>query len=265
MSNGTVAPCTTPPTPRPDIVLNADEQAVVVREVKSMASTLGMLAHMTANGKEIPHETAVSALRSVEYTIQKVGGILKVETQTAADIEERHTKLRTANLRARELEAQLGQAQTPSTTLLALRSLKEQLTRWWELEGFGHVSDVHFEAYGCRVKLSCHLFGDFPLVDSPTPLTDKERKALWYESLRDRGFEIELSRGETAIVDNDASRQALWSLIAMRFPSGYIVGVHNTGSRSSSTLIMRDVEVMITNLEDISALPVKLDGQNSDA
>ncbi|MDF9778895.1 hypothetical protein [Pseudomonas baetica] len=222
-----------------------------------MASTLGMLVQLTASGREIPHEAAVSALRSVEYTIQKVGGILKVETQTAADIEERHAKLRTANLRVRELEAQLGQAQTPETTLLALRNLKEQLTRWWELEGFGHVSEVVFEAYGCRAKLSCHLYGDFPLVDSPTPLTDKERKVLWYQSLRDRGFELEISRGDTAIVDNDASRKALAVLIAKRFPSGTIVGIGNVGSRGSSSLTMRDVDVRITNLEDIAALPVQ--------
>ena len=221
-----------------------------------MATTLGMLVQMVANGKDIPHDTAASALRSVEYTIQKVGSILKVETETAADIEKRNAKLRAANLRVRELEAQLGQAQTPATTLLALRSLKERLTRWWEQEGFGHVSDVHFEAYGCRVKLSCGLYGDFPLVDSPTPLTDKERKILWYQSLRDRGFELEVSRGETAIVDNDASRIALAALIARRLPSGTIFGIGNVGSRASSTLIMRDVDVRISNLEDIAALPV---------
>ncbi|MGE8063901.1 hypothetical protein [Pseudomonas sp. NPDC089569] len=255
MNSRTESPGGQPTATPADIVLNADEQAVVVREVKSMASTLGILVHLTANGSEISHETAASALRSVEYTIQKVGKILNVETQTAADIEERHAKLRTANQRVRELEAQLGQAQTPATILMALRCLKEKLTRWWELEGFGHVSEVIFEAYGCRVKLSCHLFGDFPLVDSPTPLTDRERKVLWYESLRDRGYELETSSGDTAIVDNDASRKALAALIASRFPSGTIIGISNIGRRGSSTLTMRDIELMITNLEDIAALP----------
>ncbi|MHC5194878.1 hypothetical protein ACYSUW_14085 [Pseudomonas frederiksbergensis] len=236
--------------------MNADEQAVVAKEVKSMASTLSMLVQMAASGREIPHATAAMALRSVEHTIQKVGGILKVETQTAAAIEERHIKLRTANLRVRALEAQLGQAQTPSTTLLALRSLKEQLTRWWELEGFGHVSEVIFESYGCRAKLCCHLYGDFPLVDSPTPITDKERKVLWYESLRDRGFELESSNGDMAVVDNDASRKVLAALITSRLPSGKIVGITNSVSRGASMLTMSEVDVRITDLEDIAALPV---------
>lgn len=80
---------------------------------------------------------------------------------------------------------------------------------------------------------------------------------LWHASLRDRGFVLIDDYGDWVIEDCDVSRNALCDLIAARLPSARVVML-DIGHRSKAgSFVLRGVEVYISTLADITALPVK--------
>lgn len=245
---------------KPDITLDADRLAVMQRRIRETQIGLGTIASAFNQDGALSYGLAHSILRVTEGYMRDLGELLGVETESAAEIQRRHGLLRQANMRVHELEAQLGTAQSPELTQLSLRVMQEHLTQWWTLEGFGHISEIEFGPYGAHVTFSCNLFGDFVLVDSPTPMSDKELKEQWHQSLRDRGFELVQGSGEFKAVDNDAARKVLCTLFKSRMPSARITKVDNQCSpRTGFTL--RSVEVFITKLAEIFQLPVPAEPQ----
>jgi hypothetical protein len=243
-----------PACKKPDIVLDEDATAVVKRLIREVQGDMATLASFV-NGQPLEHETARLVLKVTENRLLDLGKRLGVETESAAEHERRHVALRTANQKIHALEAQLGNAQSPELTQLALRAMESKLNDWWRQEGFGLVSEVKFGAYNCRVKFSCNLFGDFTLVESETPISDKERKRLWHESLRQRGFVLTEEHGEVGVLDCDASREALCAFISTRLPSAQVLSFENHVRRQSG-YVLRGTEVIIRNLEDIVGLPI---------
>jgi hypothetical protein len=237
-----------------EITLSADSQAVLKSKAREVHEAIAILTHFLDQDQSLTVGMSSSALRVAEYKISDIATILGVPTEGSAEIEERHRKLREANIEIRSLKDQLGKSQSPELTQLSLRTLERQLQDWWEKEGFGHIPEIHFKGSGCRAKLSCHMFGDFPILDSPTPISDKERKALWHDELRARGFVLIKEDRDPDILDCDASRKALSELILSRLPSAKIIRVENHCTGNNGFKI-RDVEVIIYNLDDIARLP----------
>lgn len=246
-----------------EITLNADSQAVLKSKAREVHEAISILTHFLDQDQSLTVEMSSSALRVAEYKIRDIGALLGVPTEGSAEIEERHRKLREANIEIRTLKDQLGKSQSPELTQLSLRTLDTQLRDWWTQEGFGHVSEMHFGGYGCRAKLSCHLYGDFPLLNSPTPVTDKERKVMWHDDLRARGFVLIEEDREPDVLDCDASRKALRDLILGRLPSAKIIKVENHCSGKDG-FIIRDVEVIIYNLDDIARLSAAFENKQPD-
>jgi hypothetical protein len=245
-----------------EITLNADAQAVLKSKAREVHEAIAILTHFLDQDQALTIEMSSNALRVAEYKIRDIGTLLGVPTEIGAEIEERHQKLREANIEIRSLKDQLGKSQSPELTQLSLRTLERQLRDWWTLEGFGHISEIHFAGYGCRVKLSCHLYGDFPLLDSPTPVSDKERKIMWHNDLRARGFVLLEEDRDPDVVDCDASRKALSDLILARLPSAKIIQVVNHCAGNHGFTI-RDVEVIIYNLDDIARLPAVVENKET--
>lgn len=245
----------TPESNKPDIVLDEDATAVVKRLVKEAQQALASLVFFMDSPEPLEHEAARTALSVAEYKMADIGKKLGVETMSGEKVERRHRDLRIANGRVRELEAQLGTAQSPELTQLAVRALDERINAWWRHEGFGLVSETTFGPYVCKVKLSCSLFGDFAVIASETPISDKERKRLWHESLRERGFVLTEEHSEVGVLDCDASRAALSAFISSRLPTGRIVSFENHARRQSG-FVLRGAEVVIRKWEEIMTLPV---------
>lgn len=239
-----------------DIVLNPDQQAVALRHLREVQSGLALLAQQLQKQEPLSPELTRNVLGVAEYELCDLAQTLGVATDTTARIEERHAQLRTANLRIRALEAQLGQAQSPELTQAALKILEARLNEWWDLEGFGHISELSFGPYGCRARFSCHLFGDFSLTRSETPVSDKERKALWHADLRQRGFSLLDDGREVELADLDSCRQALIALFRHRLPTAKVMSFDNH-LRHGTDFVLRDVTVMIYSLAEILSLPQK--------
>lgn len=241
-------------TPKP---LTADQKAVLKRQLTEVAYASQTMLQALEKG-DFLFEVAPACLSVSEFKLVDIAKTLGIETNGKAEMEERYAKLRKANERIRELESQIGAAAPAEQTKASLEHMSEVLNKWWDKHGFGHIADIKFTQYGhAEVLFSCHLFGAFRLVDSDTPISDKERKAQWLQSLVDRGFDVvddEDSR-DMELLDSDASRAVLMHLFKEHFPSSRVTEFVNHASRKSG-IVMRDVKVFIYKLQDILDLDV---------
>lgn len=237
------------------VTLNEDQAAVAQRLLRDIHMGAGTIIRVLADGEKLQVELARNVLSVTEYRMAELGKLLDIPTKSAEEVERRHADLRRANMRVRELESMLGQSQTPAVALMTLRGITEQVYNWWRLEGFGHVSEEAFTQYGMKVKFSCHLFGNFRLLDSDTPVSDEELREQWHAELRQRGFEFSESESEMKLLDNDSNRRLLCALFATRLPSSQVTNITNWHTRKDG-FVMRDIEVYIRNLDEIAALPV---------
>lgn len=241
-------------TDHAEITLTEDQKAVALRTIRDAQFALATLSEVLQKGRPLEHELARNVLYMGESHVAELGTLFGVETDSAKDKAERYTKLREANARVHALEQQLGKEQSPETIQLGVRSLAQNLYAWWRHEGFGHISEIHFGEYGCSVKFSLSLFGNFRLIQSSTPISDKERRRLWHEELKARGFVLAKEERDMVLVDCEASRTALMDFFAQRIPSATVRSLVNR-YRKPSGFELVDAEVYIRDLADIAALP----------
>jgi hypothetical protein len=237
-------------------ILNEDQREVTLKHLKEAAYACQTLHGMLAKSAEVP-DISKDVLSVAEFRLADAGKALGIETDGAQDIAERYVKLRAANDRIRELEAQLGAGASIAQTVAHLKHLGKVLNNWWDQEGFGHISNMRFTEHGSlEVKLSCHLFGNFRLIDSDTPVSDKTAKAQWFQELRDRGYDLvdeDRNGRDMALMDSPATRDTLFALLRRNFPSVRISETSNHCD-SSGVMLLKDVRVYIHDLEDIAAL-----------
>lgn len=237
-----------------NIKLNADKTAVLTQQIKEVSQALSSLLYFLGTEDGLPHGAARDIMGVAEHRCQEIGQLLNVPTEADERIEKRSRDIRRANLRVRELETMLGKAQSPEATQMGIKVLHDQLSEWWRLEGFGLTSEFAFGEYNLKVTFSCHLFGDFALLNSETPVSDKERKRLWRESLRERGFVIKQEGREKRVEDCQQTRDAIKALFAQRLPSATIWKFDGHETRTGSEL--DSVTVVIRKIEEILTLPV---------
>lgn len=238
-----------------EIKLTPDNQAVLLRTIREMQMAWQTFGKALDSEGEVNEGLARSILSVTEYNISDIGKKLGIKTETEEMIAQRHANLRIANMRVRELEAQLGASVTPTAVQTGLGVLEERIHDWWKLKGFGHVSEESFGRFGCKVKLSCHLFGDFSLVQSETPISDKERWVLWLEHLKSQGFLLSEDTREPELIDCDHNRKTLIDLISLDLPSSKVISFGNHSTKGGFKL--QDVNIYIYKLEDILELPQK--------
>lgn len=238
----------------PPIKLNPDNTAVAIKKVRETQSALVTISEGLASAEGLDAGLARNVMYVCEHYMKELGALLGVETDSARDIAQRHALLREANMKVHELEKKLGAGQAPSDVQAGVKHLVECVEKWWRYEGFGHTSESEFGKYGATFGLSCHLFGHFRLIDSATPLSDKEAKAKWYDYLTERGFVLAKNRGEMAVVDCDQTREALRKFIVERIPSARIQSFENQGG--SEFMMLRKVKIHVQDVAQLAALPV---------
>lgn len=238
------------------IKLSPDATSVALRKIRQIQETMGTIGGLLRQEGTVDAELTENCLKVAEFELSNLCSTLGVETDGYREKEQRYADIRAANARARKFEAMLGDAQSPQATQAALNNLEDRLGAWWRKEGFGLVSDVAFGAHACKINFSCSLFGDFHIVDSQTPVSDKDRKQRWYESLREQGFVlVEEERGRCQVLDCDASRLALTRLLKSRLPSFRIEAFTNYAVPKTPDFAMRSVEGYLHDIADISNLP----------
>lgn len=240
----------------PVLPLNPDSQELAARHINETYHALQTVMQGVAGKLPLTEELAKNCISIMEFRLRDLCSALGVETQGAAEVNNRHAKLRAANMRIHELEGQLGQSQAPELTQMSVKRLHEVLNEWWDFEGFGHLSSVEFGPYGVEVKLSCHLFGVNRPSSSDTPVSAREAQAQWYADLAKRGFQLKSDpkEREAHLADSDQNRQLLCDLVQRRLPSAHVHGFVSTGR--TGMLQLRECQVFIRNYQDILSLPV---------
>jgi hypothetical protein len=242
------------------VILNDDQSAVVRREVNGMLSALHHLAQMLEPGKPVDRNMVYNVLFVSESRLTQVGTITGVETDSASEQARRHADLRRANMRVRELENQLGSAESTEQTKQAVAFLGKKVQAWWRRSGLGLVRDVTFDSWGnMRVTLSCTLFGPTVLTDSDTPVSDKAQREAWLASLTEAGFVLAPGHGRVGdVVACDASREALERVVKSAIPSAVF---HRASTRHgrSGAMVYAEVTFFVENLDDVKALPVEVE------
>ncbi|TAL65659.1 MAG: hypothetical protein EPN79_10775 [Burkholderiaceae bacterium] len=238
--------------------LDSDKQAVLLRTLQKQGSDFLLLHNLLKESPNpVPREVVRCVLSTNESRLKELCALTGVELDTASEIERRYADIRRANERVRELERELGKGGSPKQTAAHLKVLSENLSKWWRSDGFGHVSEILFTDWGhAKAELSCHLFGGFRLVDSPTPVSDEANKAAWMKALQARGFVLHAASDgrDTALVDCDASRAALERTIAATLPSAKISKTENHYDSRSCQMILKSVNVFVYDLDDLQGL-----------
>jgi len=251
-------------TPRDEspVVLDADQQALLKKSLESCLSGMQTLFQFASEGI-LTVDLCRSVLRSSEYALSDVSKLTGVESETAEMVKQRHLEIRTANLRIRELQAQIGSIVGPEHLAQGMTRLARRLNSWWDLEGLGHIPEIRFTDYGdCEVTLSCMLSGHNYGFFSKTPVSDKERFKLWLEDLRNRGFVLgETRHDREAVIDCTETREAVRKLIEQRFPTARITSYTNWGD-SNELFKLRDIKLFIRDLGEIDALPQMPEADN---
>ena len=239
------------------IALKPDQVDAVKKSVRKLQEHLGMITwHLDHEG--ITPGMAKLCLGVVDYDLAGLGKLLGVDTQADERLEARHAEIRKANLRIHALEGMIGREQTPESIQPALQVLVKQINAWWDLEGFGHISDISFGEYALKVDFSCQFTGCKPIIQSTEPLTHKERFKLWLAMLQERGFELIREDGEKGIRDCPASRETLRALFAQRFGRHQISEFKSRETKEGSRLV--GMQVYIYDLGPIVKLPIPPEG-----
>jgi hypothetical protein len=244
-------------TPEANLALTADQKAVAIKKIADLHHAVETIYSTLKAGHPLDAGLATNCVKVAEFNLSDLCKAIGVETFSSKEREQRYADLRAANMKVHELEKQLGATVTPEATQHALKNMADHLNQWWDLEGFGHISEISFGQYVCTVNFSCSLFGDFRIIDSETPVSDRGRKEDWHDSLRERGFVLANEDRDWSVVDNDANRAILIDLFATRLPSSKVAKFENHHRRKAKDFSLRRVEVYIYEITEILTLPIK--------
>jgi len=210
----------------------------------AMAHLMGELAKGTLNvGMK---STMCSLIESYTHSLTKslgYSGVLEAEN------EQRHGEIRSLNKENRALRKQLGEKNTPEDVRESLKNLADNFKRWWNIEGFGLVTEDSFGGYGFRAKLSGMITDGYYGKDGD--YRDEDQKA---EQLRAYGFEI-VGEGKHSrdykIVACDNNLKLIEQLLKSKYPSAQILETKLYNRRGAESGELRDIEIYISNFDEL--------------
>lgn len=237
--------------------VSEDQREVVLRSIRNVQMALSMVGQSLEKTGTLLESQFRTCTDFTGIQLVHMARTLKVETDAVRDNEARVAKLRAANLRIRDLETKLGETQTPEALRHTMANMERQLRGWWDLEGFGHISEVRFASWGAEVKFCGMLFGAFSRLTSETPVSDRERRVQWHASLEAQGFVLvgRAHSREVSLLDCDQNRGLLDAMFAQRMPSAVVSRYENR--RDDGHLVLTEINVLIRDLSDILKLPVQ--------
>ncbi|WP_078598561.1 hypothetical protein [Evansella clarkii] len=237
-----------------NISLTEDQKEVLLKALKDIHFANSQLHKMVK--KDVLTEEMSKTLPSlIESYFSEAAAVLNYESHLLKEKEKRYEEIRNANQKIRELEAKLGSDRPVDGLKEQLTYLKDTVYNWWATEGFCHVNNEKFTAYGSLRLEFCFMLESFKML-SKTPVTDKKDQAEHIQHLRNLGFEFadfEKSRSEKLdLIDNQNNRTLLTGMLKERFPSIEIHKWDNNCSFSDPDIfVIRHVDATIYDLADI--------------
>jgi len=228
-----------------DPTLVEDKDGKLAKELakiyKDIQFNLGFCYEQLTKGEltEGMKETHLSLTESYVLSfLKKMGyeGILEREQN------ERLSEIRSLNDENRELRKQLGEKVTNEDFREKIKNICSNFKRWWNIEGFGHVSEMSFREYGTlTVKLSGNISRSYYEDEERT----EEEKIKYLEEL---GFSID---NEKYVIFNDSNINLLKKLLTEKYPSAKIWKIESHDRLTS--MAIWDIEIIIKNLNDLES------------
>ena len=236
------------------IVLNADDKQVALKKLRDIQAAAYTLADLIENDR-LSEDIGQPPLYIIEALMAHVSRLTGIETESRAHVERRSADLRAANMRVRELEKALGASVSTEHVWQGIARLADKMKMWWRKEGLGFAPTVQFNGGCCHMELSCSLSGDFALLDSPTPVSDKRNRAEWLQSLRELGFVIvEEGRYDANLVLCESTMSALNALVKTAFPTSRFGNLKSHCDRNGD-VYLRGIDLYVYSWKEIDALP----------
>lgn len=243
------------------VKLNADEHAVLIRELREdVSQTAYLLKQFQESPDSLSQELVYLLLSLKESRMATVAKLAQVELDGAQQREERFAALREANRQIHELENQIGQGVPVEQTKGQLRQAEERLRSWWETHGMGYLSELTFNSNGVVVgKFSCYPTGAYLGLRSmsDTPVSDAQAHAEWVKSLETRGLQlVRDGRGsEIRLADTDKNKALLTDLITSAMPSARVTSTVNHIPSGKLPGHLTALQFRVLDLADVMALP----------
>ncbi|WP_019156919.1 hypothetical protein [Robertmurraya massiliosenegalensis] len=236
------------------VVFSEDEKAVLLKALKDIHFANGQL-HEWVKKESLTEEMAKTLPSLIENYFSEAAKVLNYKSHLLEEKEERYVEIRRANQRIRELEEKLGSSRTIDGLGEQLEFLRDKVSKWWNTEGFNHVSEERFTPYGNLRLEFCFMLDHYGMY-SKTPVSDKRNREEHIQHLRDMGFDFadfEKSRSEKLdLIDNQNNRTLLTKMLKNRFPS---LEIHKWDNRSSHSnrdiFVIWHVDAIIRDLADI--------------
>lgn len=233
------------------VILSPDSREVLLRQIANTSLLVKMLHEAVSQGNLEEGFTA-TGLGHLEQLLCDLSKHTGVASQAADEIAQRHAALRSANERVRELEAQIGTASSQMDLRLAIQRYSKILHDWWQVFGFGYVSDLTFTDAGTLQATLSGRLSPPGCIASMTPASDKEEADRWIQCLKDRGFDLYCEHQEYSVLDTPANRQVLDSLLSA-IPSVVVTNVTSYRGKNAQ-FTLRSIEIVIRKPADLLEL-----------
>lgn len=180
-----------------------------------------------------------SHLYLAEHSMIEFLKAFNYDSVLAKKSDERHKDIRALNEENRQLRKQLGQKVSNEDLREKIKNISTSFEKWWNTEGFGHTSEIRFNANGyVEVKLSGRITSGY---HSDPKIKAKDKVNI----LKNKGFEVS---GDREILATDNNTRLLINLLQSKYPSSEIIEFNISfwdGKNRYS-----DIKVLIRDLDD---------------
>lgn len=175
-------------------------------------------------------------------------GILEKEKQ------ERFKEIRELNTENHALRKQLGEKASMEDVREALKNISDLIKRWWNIEGLGHLSEISFEGWAVKVKLSSMITDAYYAKGGEEGYEGKEDKIRRFIKL---GYDFNLKEraSEADLLNTENNIKLLTQFIKSRFPSAELDRLDIAYYHKNPTGEIRNIYIRIRNYDDFTIKP----------
>jgi hypothetical protein len=164
---------------------------------------------------------------------------LGYEGKLQKEADKRHAEIRSLNETNRELRRQLGDKVSNEDVRERLKNISEGFKKWWNIYGFGHVSEISFTNYGYLSLMLSGMIAE-AYYDENKELSEEDKTTY----LKGLGFQI---NNDKHISADECNLPILKKLLKDKYPS---VKMHDVKLWVDSNAL-REINILITDLNDL--------------
>lgn len=238
------------------INLNEDDKAVMLKTITNLISSSKCLYDLVSDNSldEEMRDTLVGL--SLDYS-KDLGKLSNYIQENSRDEELRKQIIQSLQNEIIELKNQINANNIVDKIKPNLQNLSDILEKWWNVEGFNYIRSISYRQTGVADVYFSFSFSEFGSMYSKKPITIKNAFNEWLRNIQLEGFElVKVKNCGIQILDNENNRNLLIKLLKSRLPSCQIIkwDNYNYGDKGNDIFIIKEVNVLIYNLNDILKL-----------